>query len=148
MTTTSPLLNLSARPATKITAIKAMQLNDGRTLIRIDTDAGVSGEVNDAYVKVAKVHGELTGSQIRNLSAALQVEVLDRTMLILEIFRARATTNEGKLQTELATLRYQLPRLQGLGEALSRQGGGGEEGSAGFGGLHKAGAGSGGERRW
>ena len=58
--------------------------------------------------------GELTGSQIRNLSAALQVEVLDRTMLILEIFRARATTNEGKLQTELATLRYQLPRLQGL----------------------------------
>ena len=68
---------------------------------------------------------ELTGSQIRNLSAALQVEVLDRTMLILEIFRARATTNEGKLQTELATLRYQLPRLQGLGESLSRQGGGG-----------------------
>ena len=43
MTTTSPLLNISARPATKITAIKAMQLNDGRTLIRIDTDAGVSG---------------------------------------------------------------------------------------------------------
>ena len=72
--------------------------------------------------------GELTGSQIRNLSAALQVEVLDRTMLILEIFRARATTNEGKLQTELATLRYQLPRLQGLGESLSRQGGGGAGG--------------------
>ena len=69
--------------------------------------------------------GDLTGSQIRNLSAALQVEVLDRMMLILEIFRARATTNEGKLQTELATLRYQLPRLQGLGESLSRQGGGG-----------------------
>ena len=69
--------------------------------------------------------GELTGSQIRNLSAALQVEVLDRTMLILEIFRARATTNEGKLQTELALLRYRLPRLQGMGEALSRQGGGG-----------------------
>lgn len=68
---------------------------------------------------------ELTGSQIRNLSAALQVEVLDRTMLILEIFRARATTNEGKLQTELATLKYRMPRLQGLGEALSRQGGGG-----------------------
>ena len=68
--------------------------------------------------------GELTGSQIRNLSAALQVEVLDRTMLILEIFRARATTNEGKLQTELATLKYRMPRLQGLGEALSRPGGG------------------------
>ena len=66
--------------------------------------------------------GELSGSQIRNLSAALQVEVIDRTMLILEIFRSRATTNEGKLQTELAMLRYQLPRLQGLGESLSRQG--------------------------
>ena len=75
--------------------------------------------------------GELTGSQIRNLSAALQLEVLDRTMLILEIFRARATTNEGKLQTELATLRYQLPRLQGLGESLSRQGGGGARRGAG-----------------
>lgn len=70
--------------------------------------------------RAAIFDGELTGSQIRNLSAALQVEVLDRTMLILEIFRARATTNEGKLQTELATLRYQLPRLQGLGESLSR----------------------------
>ena len=75
--------------------------------------------------------GELTGSQIRNLSAALQLEVLDRTMLILEIFRARATTNEGKLQTELATLRYQLPRPQGLGESLSRQGGGGARRGAG-----------------
>ena len=91
-----------------------------------------SGKLEEAAAAAAELgavcavfDGELTGSQIRNLSAALQVEVLDRTMLILEIFRARATTNEGKLQTELATLRYQLPRLQGLGEALSRQGGGG-----------------------
>ena len=70
--------------------------------------------------------GELTGSQIRNISTALGgLEVIDRTMLILEIFRSRAVTNEGKLQTELALLRYRLPRLQGMGEALSRQGGGG-----------------------
>ena len=69
--------------------------------------------------------GELTGSQIRNISAAVGVEVIDRTMLILEIFRSRAVTNEGKLQTELALLRYRLPRLQGMGESLSRQGGGG-----------------------
>ena len=75
--------------------------------------------------EIAVFDGELTGSQMRNLSAALQVEVIDRTMLILEIFRSRAATNEGKLQTELALLRYQLPRLQGLGESLSRQGGGG-----------------------
>ena len=79
----------------------------------------------NAGAEVAIFDGELTGSQLRNLSAALQVEVIDRTMLILEIFRSRATTNEGKLQTELALLRYQMPRLQGLGEVLSRQGGGG-----------------------
>ena len=55
--------------------------------------------------------GELTGSQIRNISNALGgLEVIDRTMLILEIFRSRAVTNEGKLQTELALLRYRLPR--------------------------------------
>ena len=70
--------------------------------------------------------GELTGSQIRNISNTLGgLEVIDRTMLILEIFRSRAVTNEGKLQTELALLRYRLPRLQGMGESLSRQGGGG-----------------------
>ncbi|WP_207754143.1 MULTISPECIES: GTPase HflX [Gemmiger] len=73
--------------------------------------------------------GELTGSQIRNLSELLEVEVIDRTMLILEIFRSRAVTNEGKLQTELALLRYRLPRLQGLGQSLSRQGGGGGGGA-------------------
>ena len=69
--------------------------------------------------------GELTGSQLRNISEAVGVEVLDRTMLILEIFRTRAVTNEGKLQTELAFLRYRLPRLAGIGAQLSRQGGGG-----------------------
>ena len=68
---------------------------------------------------------ELTGSQIRNLEAILELPVLDRTMLILEIFASRAVTGEGKLQTELATLQYRLPRLAGLGESLSRQGGGG-----------------------
>ena len=75
--------------------------------------------------EAAVFDGELTGSQIRNLSDALGIEVLDRTMLILEIFRSRAVTGEGKLQTGLALLRYRLPRLQGLGQALSRQGGGG-----------------------
>ncbi len=68
---------------------------------------------------------ELSGSQIRNLEEILEVQVLDRTMLILEIFSNRAITNEGKLQTELATLKYRLPRLAGLGASMSRQGGGG-----------------------
>ena len=68
-------------------------------------------------VECAVFDGELTGSQIRNISTALGVEVIDRTMLILEIFRSRAVTNEGKLQTELALLRYRLPRLQEIGRA-------------------------------
>lgn len=72
---------------------------------------------------------ELSGSQIRNLERLLEVRVIDRTMLILEIFASRAVTNEGKLQTELATLQYRLPRLAGLGESLSRQGGGGAGGA-------------------
>jgi len=72
---------------------------------------------------------ELSGSQIRNLEELLEVQVIDRTMLILEIFASRAVTNEGKLQTELATLQYRLPRLAGLGASLSRQGGGGGGGS-------------------
>ena len=71
---------------------------------------------------------ELTGSQIKNISDFLEIEVIDRTMLILEIFSKRATTSEGKLQTELALLKYQLPRLSGMGASLSRQGGGGAGG--------------------
>ena len=68
---------------------------------------------------------ELTGSQIRSISDYLEMEVIDRTMLILEIFSKRATTAEGKLQTELTLLKYRLPRLTGLGASMSRQGGGG-----------------------
>ena len=69
--------------------------------------------------------GELSGSQLRNLESRLELPVLDRTMLILEIFSSRAVTREGKTQTELATLEYRLPRLAGHGTSLSRQGGGG-----------------------
>ncbi len=76
-------------------------------------------------VEICVFDCELTGSQLRNLSDYLEIEVIDRTMLILEIFSMRRTTNEGKLQTELATLKYRLPRLTGLGTSLSRQGGGG-----------------------
>ena len=55
--------------------------------------------------EAAVFDGELTGSQLRNISDALGVEVIDRTMLILEIFRSRAVTGEGKVQTELALLK-------------------------------------------
>ncbi|MEG2192021.1 MAG: GTPase HflX [Oscillospiraceae bacterium] len=76
-------------------------------------------------IELCVFDAELTGSQIRNISNALGIEVIDRTMLILEIFSSRATTSEGKLQTELALLQYRLPRLSGMGASLSRQGGGG-----------------------
>jgi len=67
---------------------------------------------------------ELTGIQMRNLEEALGVRVIDRTILILDIFASRAVSREGKLQVELAQLEYRLPRLLGLGRSLSRLGGG------------------------
>ncbi|MEG0110464.1 MAG: GTPase HflX, partial [Oscillospiraceae bacterium] len=70
--------------------------------------------------EIAIFDAELSGSQIRNLEEVLGVRVIDRTMLILEIFAKRAVSNEGKLQTELAELRYRLPRLAGLGASMSR----------------------------
>ncbi len=67
---------------------------------------------------------ELTPTQIRNLEFETDVRVIDRTMLILDIFASRARSREGKLQVELAQLKYLLPRLTGKGTALSRLGGG------------------------
>ena len=67
---------------------------------------------------------ELTPTQLRNLEKDTRLRVIDRTMLILDIFAARAHTSEGKLQVELATLRYMLPRLTGRGVEMSRIGGG------------------------
>jgi GTP-binding protein HflX len=67
---------------------------------------------------------ELSPTQQRNLENALDVKILDRTQLILDIFARRARTREGQLQVELAQLNYKLPRLTGKGVALSRLGGG------------------------
>jgi GTP-binding protein HflX len=67
---------------------------------------------------------ELTPTQQRNLETALDVKILDRTQLILDIFARRARTREGQLQVELAQLNYLLPRLTGRGAAMSRLGGG------------------------
>ncbi|MGI6206002.1 MAG: GTPase HflX [Anaerovoracaceae bacterium] len=69
-------------------------------------------------------NNELSGVQIRNLEDALGVSVIDRTVLILDIFASRAASSAGKLQVELAQLQYRLPRLTGFGGALSRTGGG------------------------
>lgn len=65
---------------------------------------------------------ELSAIQMRNLEQVLGVPIIDRTMLILDIFALRAQSREGKLQVELAQLKYRLPRLLGMGRVLSRQG--------------------------
>lgn len=67
---------------------------------------------------------ELSPAQMRNLEQALDIKVMDRTMVILDIFASRATTREGKIQVELAQLRYRSARLVGLRSSLSRLGGG------------------------
>ncbi len=67
---------------------------------------------------------ELSGSKLNNLEQYLNVKVIDRTMLILDIFAQRATSREGKLQVELAMLKYSLPRLMGLKGSNNRYGGG------------------------
>lgn len=87
------------------------------------------------HAQLAIFDGELSGSQLRNIEQRLDIPVMDRTMLILEIFSNRAVSREGKTQTELATLEYRLPRLAGHGTSLSRQGGGG----AGGGGARRGG---------
>ena len=67
---------------------------------------------------------ELSPAQLGNLQDVLDTKVMDRTLIILDIFAARATTNEGKIQVELAQLKYRQSRLTGLGVSLSRLGGG------------------------
>jgi GTP-binding protein HflX len=82
-------------------------------------------EMCDALkVDVVIFDDELTGAQMRNIESRIGVRVIDRTMLILDIFAGRARSREGKLQVELAQLKYRLPRLTGLGTVLSRLGGG------------------------
>lgn len=67
---------------------------------------------------------ELSPTQLKNLETMLNTKVMDRTLIILDIFAARATTSEGKIQVELAQLKYRLSRLTGLGRSMSRLGGG------------------------
>ncbi|HET7696738.1 MAG TPA: GTPase HflX [Vicinamibacterales bacterium] len=78
----------------------------------------------EARVDVVIFDNELTPAQLRNVEDAIDRRVIDRTQLILDIFARRARTREGKLQVELAQLRYLMPRLVGSSDALSRQGGG------------------------
>ncbi len=80
--------------------------------------------VESENIELAVFDAELSGSQLRNIEAMLDIPVIDRTMLILDIFAQRAVSSEGRLQVELAQQKYLLPRLVGLGNTLSRLGGG------------------------
>ena len=99
----------SAHPATYIGRGKLEELKD----LLWETEA--DGIICD---------DELTGVQIANLEAELSCKVIDRTLLILDIFAAHAVSGEGKIQVELAQLKYRATRLTGLGRSLSRLGGG------------------------
>ncbi|EON71165.1 GTPase HflX [Lysinibacillus sphaericus] len=79
---------------------------------------------DEAQANLVIFNDELSPSQIRNLERDLATKVIDRTMLILDIFGRRAKTREAQMQVELAQLQYMLPRLVGLHASLSRQGGG------------------------
>ena len=79
------------------------------------TQTGATGIVCD---------DELSPAQLKNLEMMLDTKVMDRTLIILDIFAARATTSEGKIQVELAQLKYRMSRLTGLGRSMSRLGGG------------------------
>ena len=80
--------------------------------------------VQNLGATMAIFDNELSPGQIRALEELLEVTVLDRSALILDIFAQRAKTKEGRLQVELAQYQYLLPRLSGMGKSLSRQGGG------------------------
>jgi GTP-binding protein HflX len=88
---------------------------------KIDALAASCDELD---VDVVVFDNELSPAQLRNLEERLQTKVVDRTQLILDIFARRARTREGKLQVELAQLKYLMPRLVGSASALSRLGGG------------------------
>ena len=97
---------------------------DSATLIGSGKVELLKTQVQFHDASVVMFDQELSPTQQRNLEKALDVKVLDRTQLILDIFARRARTREGQLQVELAQLNYLLPRLTGHGAAMSRLGGG------------------------
>lgn len=80
--------------------------------------------VKNNEIDVVIMDNELSPAQQKNIENTMNTKVIDRTTLILDIFAQRARTSEGRLQVELAQLRYRLPRLMGMGTSLSRLGGG------------------------
>ncbi len=116
-------LAVSAGAESAFRVLQERSVPDPRTLIGRGKAEDIR-ELCEEGVDLVIFDEDLTGSQQRNLEATLQRKVIDRTGLILDIFAQRARSREGKLQVELAQLKYLLPRLTGHGADLSRLGGG------------------------
>ncbi len=97
---------------------------DNRYYLGIGKLEEIANYAKELDVETVIFNDELSGSQLKNIEDIVGTRVIDRTTLILDIFARRALTNEGRLQVELAQLKYRLPRLAGIGKELSRQGGG------------------------
>lgn len=104
--------------------IQNLERPNTATLIGTGKVEELAEMVKNMEVDTVIFNDELTGMQLRNLEDAVGVRVIDRTILILDIFADRASSREGKLQVELAQLQYRMPRLTGFGKSLSRLGGG------------------------
>jgi len=104
--------------------VQALDKPNTATLIGSGKVVELAEMVSNMEADTVIFNDELTGMQLRNLEDAIGVRVIDRTILILDIFASRADSSEGKLQVELAQLQYRMPRLTGFGKSLSRLGGG------------------------
>lgn len=111
-----------------VPVVEGFTQNRGERDIRYYIGPGKAAEIGE-YVRNHQIStvlfdGELSSSQVRNLEKLIPAKILDRSELILDIFAQRAASSEGKLQVELAQLKYQLPKLMGRGRDLSRLAGG------------------------
>ena len=120
------LKNLAEACSVKVVCVLTQKLERVNPACYIGTgkvdEVALLVEQNDANLVI--FNDELSPSQIRNLEHGLQCKVIDRTILILDIFASRAKTREAQLQVEVAQLKYMMPRLIGLNASLSRQAGG------------------------
>jgi GTPase len=117
-------LAASAGAIVEASILQARPAPDAATLIGAGKLKELQDYVAAAHAGMVLFDSDLSPTQQRNLERALEVKVLDRTQLILDIFARRARTREGQLQVELAQLNYMLPRLSGHGVQMSRLGGG------------------------
>jgi len=118
------VLAASAGASVEQQVLQARQKADAATLVGSGKLDELRALIASEEASVVIFDSELTPTQQRNLERALDIKVIDRTQLILDIFARRARTREGQLQVEIAQLNYLLPRLTGKGIAMSRLGGG------------------------